>query len=119
MDRIRIVGGNQLNGSIPISGAKNAALPLMIASLLTDETLSLDNVPHLADVEQLTRILGNHGVDYSVNGRREAQERTVALRRLGGEAQEVVALDEAVHRLREESLSPVDREARDRHPKAG
>lgn len=73
MDRIRIVGGNELNGSIPISGAKNAALPLMIASLLTDETLSLENVPHLADVEQLTRILGNHGVDYSVNGRREAQ----------------------------------------------
>ncbi len=73
MDRIRIVGGNELNGSIPISGAKNAALPLMIASLLTDETLSLGNVPHLADVEQLTRILGNHGVDYSVNGRREAQ----------------------------------------------
>ncbi|MEO3386286.1 UDP-N-acetylglucosamine 1-carboxyvinyltransferase [Mesorhizobium sp. CAU 1741] len=73
MDRIRIVGGNQLNGSIPISGAKNAALPLMIASLLTSETLSLENLPHLADVEQLTRILGNHGVDYSVNGRREEQ----------------------------------------------
>jgi len=73
MDRIRIVGGNKLNGRIPISGAKNAALPLMIASLLTDDTLTLDNVPHLADVEQLIRILGNHGVDYSVNGRRERQ----------------------------------------------
>lgn len=73
MDRIRIVGGNQLVGSIPISGAKNAALPLMIASLLTDDTLTLENVPHLADVEQLIRILGNHGVDYSVNGRREKQ----------------------------------------------
>jgi UDP-N-acetylglucosamine 1-carboxyvinyltransferase len=73
MDRIRIVGGNQLNGSIPISGAKNAALPLMIASLLTKDTLTLENVPHLADVEQLTRILGNHGADFSVNGRREAQ----------------------------------------------
>jgi UDP-N-acetylglucosamine 1-carboxyvinyltransferase len=73
MDRIRIVGGNQLNGRIPISGAKNAALPLMIASLLTDDTLTLENVPHLADVEQLIRILGNHGVDYSVNGRRERQ----------------------------------------------
>ena len=78
MDRIRIVGGNELNGSIPISGAKNAALPLMIASLLTDGTLSLDNVPHLADVEQLTRILGNHGVDYSVNGRRETQDSAYA-----------------------------------------
>lgn len=73
MDRIKIVGGNQLVGSIPISGAKNAALPLMIASLLTDDTLTLENVPHLADVEQLIRILGNHGVDYSVNGRREKQ----------------------------------------------
>ncbi len=73
MDRIRIVGGNTLTGTIPISGAKNAALPLMIASLLTDETLTLENVPHLADVEQLIRILGNHGVDYAVNGRRENQ----------------------------------------------
>jgi UDP-N-acetylglucosamine 1-carboxyvinyltransferase len=73
MDRIRLVGGNRLNGRIPISGAKNAALPLMIASLLTDDTLTLENVPHLADVEQLIRILGNHGVDYSVNGRREKQ----------------------------------------------
>lgn len=73
MDRIRITGGNELNGVIPISGAKNAALPLMIASLLTDETLTLENVPHLADVEQLIRILGNHGVDYSVNGRRRSQ----------------------------------------------
>ncbi len=73
MDRIRIIGGNHLNGRIPISGAKNAALPLMIASLLTDDTLTLENVPHLADVEQLIRILGNHGVDYSVNGRRERQ----------------------------------------------
>ncbi|MCO6389294.1 UDP-N-acetylglucosamine 1-carboxyvinyltransferase [Aliihoeflea sp. 40Bstr573] len=74
MDRIRIVGGNELRGTIPISGAKNAALPLMIASLLTDETLMLHNVPHLADVEQLIRILGNHGVDYSVNGRRLSQQ---------------------------------------------
>lgn len=73
MDRIRITGGNKLNGVIPISGAKNAALPLMIASLLTSDTLTLENVPHLADVEQLIRILGNHGVDISVNGRRESQ----------------------------------------------
>ncbi|KQT83151.1 UDP-N-acetylglucosamine 1-carboxyvinyltransferase [Aurantimonas sp. Leaf443] len=74
MDRIRIRGGNELRGTIPISGAKNAALPLMIASLLTDDTLTLENVPHLADVEQLIRILGNHGVDYSVTGKRIGQE---------------------------------------------
>ncbi len=70
MDRIRIVGGRPLNGVIPISGAKNATLPLMIASLLTDGTLILDNVPRLADVAQLQRILGNHGVDVMVNGKR-------------------------------------------------
>lgn len=70
MDRIRIVGGAELNGAIPISGAKNAALPLMIASLLTDETLQLHNVPRLADVAQLLRILGNHGVDHGVAGKR-------------------------------------------------
>ncbi len=70
MDRIRIVGGNELNGEIPISGAKNAALPLMIASLLTDEPLVLNNVPRLADVKQLERILENHGVDIAVHGRR-------------------------------------------------
>jgi UDP-N-acetylglucosamine 1-carboxyvinyltransferase len=71
MDRIRIRGGNVLTGSIPISGAKNAALPLMIASLLTDETLTLENVPRLADVEQLIRILGNHGVDHTVDGKKK------------------------------------------------
>jgi UDP-N-acetylglucosamine 1-carboxyvinyltransferase len=74
MDSIRVKGGNRLDGRIPISGAKNAALPLMIASLLTDDTLTLENVPDLADVQQLIRILGNHGVDHSVNGRREKQQ---------------------------------------------
>src|SRR4051812_27635088 len=70
MDRIRIAGGRKLHGRIPISGAKNATLPLMIASLLTDQTLILDNVPRLADVGLLQRILGNHGVDVMVGGKR-------------------------------------------------
>ena len=73
MDRIRIRGGRALKGEIPISGAKNAALPLMIASLLTDETLVLDNVPQLADVMLLQRILGNHGVDVTVAGKRAGE----------------------------------------------
>ncbi|MBM3551021.1 MAG: UDP-N-acetylglucosamine 1-carboxyvinyltransferase [Alphaproteobacteria bacterium] len=70
MDKIKIVGGSRLNGVIPISGAKNAALPLMIASLLTRETLTLANMPLLADVTLLERILGNHGVDYAIAGKR-------------------------------------------------
>src|SRR5712691_1531658 len=73
MDRIRINGGQRLNGTIPISGAKNATLPLMIASLLTDQTLVLDNVPRLADVGLLQRILGNHGVDILVGGKRPGE----------------------------------------------
>ncbi|MGW9329662.1 UDP-N-acetylglucosamine 1-carboxyvinyltransferase [Bosea sp. NPDC055594] len=73
MDRIRITGGQRLDGVIPISGAKNAALPLMIASLLTDETLTLANVPRLSDVSALSRILSNHGVDRSIAGKRVGQ----------------------------------------------
>jgi UDP-N-acetylglucosamine 1-carboxyvinyltransferase len=74
MDRIRIVGGQRLNGAIPISGAKNATLPLMIASLLTEDTLILENVPRLADVVQLQRILGNHGVDVMIAGKRQGDD---------------------------------------------
>jgi len=73
MDSIRIVGGERLEGTIQISGAKNAALPLMIASLLTPGTLTLRNVPNLADVTQLLRILGNHGVDLAIAGKRSGQ----------------------------------------------
>jgi UDP-N-acetylglucosamine 1-carboxyvinyltransferase len=80
MDRIRLVGGNPLNGDITISGAKNAALPLMIASLLTDEPLVLSNVPRLADVKQLERILENHGVDIAVHGRRRGESEGVGQR---------------------------------------
>ncbi|MEM7399642.1 MAG: UDP-N-acetylglucosamine 1-carboxyvinyltransferase [Pseudomonadota bacterium] len=74
MDRIRIVGGKRLEGTIRISGAKNAALPLMIASLLTNETLTLHGMPRLADVALLSRILGNHGVDVTIAGKRAGQD---------------------------------------------
>jgi UDP-N-acetylglucosamine 1-carboxyvinyltransferase len=70
MDRIRIIGGQRLQGSLPVSGAKNAALPLLIASLLTADRLTLKNVPNLADVALLARILRNHGVDHSIEGKR-------------------------------------------------
>ncbi|MFW6076914.1 MAG: UDP-N-acetylglucosamine 1-carboxyvinyltransferase [Hyphomicrobiales bacterium] len=74
MDRIRIRGGQRLAGDIPISGAKNAALPLMIASLLTEETLRLGNVPRLHDVASLLRILRNHGADTMLKGKRPGQD---------------------------------------------
>jgi len=73
MDRIKITGGERLNGTITVSGAKNATLPLMIASLLSDQTLTLENVPRLADVVMLERLLRHHGVDTACDGRRPGQ----------------------------------------------
>ncbi|MBT6088312.1 MAG: UDP-N-acetylglucosamine 1-carboxyvinyltransferase [Rhodospirillaceae bacterium] len=61
MDAIRIHGGVPLNGEIAISGAKNAALPLMAACLLSDESLVLSNVPVLADIKTMARLLEQHG----------------------------------------------------------
>ncbi|HAY11210.1 MAG TPA: UDP-N-acetylglucosamine 1-carboxyvinyltransferase [Thauera sp.] len=68
MDKIRIKGGRVLNGSIVVGGAKNAALPLMAAALLTDETLTLTNMPNLADIVTLSRLLEQHGVRLHMNG---------------------------------------------------
>jgi UDP-N-acetylglucosamine 1-carboxyvinyltransferase len=62
MDRIAITGGVRLEGVIPISGAKNSAIKLMVASLLTDEPLRLTNMPRLADTRFLGRLLGRLGV---------------------------------------------------------
>jgi len=62
MDKIRIKGGVPLHGVMPIGGAKNAALPLMAASLLTPETLILENAPGLADIATMANLLVQHGV---------------------------------------------------------
>lgn len=67
MDKIRITGGIPLKGIIPISGAKNAALPLMAAALLTDEPLVLSNMPYLADIVTMANLLAQHGVSLGTN----------------------------------------------------
>ena len=61
MDKIKIIGGNRLNGQIYISGAKNAALPLICASLLTDETVTLTNMPMLSDIRSMNALLEQMG----------------------------------------------------------
>src|SRR6266850_6729242 len=66
MDRIRIRGGRRLHGEIQISGAKNAALPLMAAALLTTEPLRLNNVPDLVDIATMTSLLSQLGATISV-----------------------------------------------------
>jgi len=63
MDRIRIRGGRPLSGEVVISGAKNAALPLMAAGLLTEERLVLSNVPRLEDIRTMSTLLAQHGLE--------------------------------------------------------
>jgi UDP-N-acetylglucosamine 1-carboxyvinyltransferase len=62
MDKILIRGGHALHGQIPISGAKNAALPILAAGLLTEEPLLLDNVPELVDIDTMRRLCATHGM---------------------------------------------------------
>ena len=69
MDKLIIQGGVPLSGEIRVSGAKNAALPLMCAALLTDEQLTLSNVPHLRDVSTMLRLLAQMGVEVSLDDR--------------------------------------------------
>ena len=73
MDSIFITGGKPLNGKIPISGAKNAALTLMPCALLTDEVVTLENLPRLADVDNFSHLLNQLGVSTSVAGVRKGE----------------------------------------------
>jgi UDP-N-acetylglucosamine 1-carboxyvinyltransferase len=72
MDRLVIAGGTRLAGSVPVSGAKNAALPILCASLLTSEPLRLANVPQLNDVRTMRTLLAQMGVAHEADGHRLA-----------------------------------------------
>ncbi|GAB3458851.1 UDP-N-acetylglucosamine 1-carboxyvinyltransferase [Massilia terrae] len=70
MDKLQIVGGKRLNGEIPVSGAKNAALPILCAGLLTAGDLALTNVPHLHDVKTMLKLLAQTGLKVEQDGER-------------------------------------------------
>lgn len=91
MDRIRIRGGRPLSGDIPIGGAKNAALPLMAAGLLTEDRLELSNVPALADIETMAALLSQHGIAVEPEGR---------VLRLGGRITDTEAPYDIVRKMR-------------------
>ena len=80
MDKIAVTGGTALHGRIPVSGSKNACLPLMTAALLTDQTLTLTNVPNLADIGTLSSLLASLGA--TVNHDREANRLDLRVARL-------------------------------------
>ena len=94
MDRIKITGGNQLNGEIQIGGAKNAALPLMAASLLTPGRLALENLPGVADIYAMAALLSELGVDVQM----DAEARSVGLD--GGNVTETTAPYDIVRKMR-------------------
>jgi UDP-N-acetylglucosamine 1-carboxyvinyltransferase len=70
MDKIIIRGGNRLSGTVPVSGAKNAALTLLPCSLLTDEPVTLRNLPRLADIDGFQHLLNQFGISTSIAGAR-------------------------------------------------
>src|SRR5690606_8000288 len=70
MDKLRITGGRRLHGEISVSGAKNAALPILCASLLTADTIALDNVPELKDISTMLALLRQMGVSGQRQGHR-------------------------------------------------
>src|ERR1051325_1535987 len=67
MDKLLIEGGVPLAGEVTVSGAKNAALPILAAALLTEEPLALSNIPHLRDVTTMLNLLAQMGVAVSVD----------------------------------------------------
>ncbi len=82
MDKFVIRGGNELRGSIKISGAKNAALPCMAAALLTDEPVILENVPQVRDIETTRRLLAAMGADVELGYGRAQHRTTISCRNL-------------------------------------
>jgi UDP-N-acetylglucosamine 1-carboxyvinyltransferase len=70
MDKLQIVGGKRLQGEIPVSGAKNAALPILCAGLLTAGDVALSNVPHLHDVKTMLKLLAQTGLSVEQDGER-------------------------------------------------
>jgi len=99
MDRIIIRGGNTLKGAIPISGAKNAALTLMPCALLSDEPLTLRNLPRLADVDSFGHLLNQLGVATAIEGAR-AQEFGRVMTMRGGRLTSTTAPYDIVRRMR-------------------
>ncbi len=106
MDVIKVKGGRPLHGKIRISGSKNSALPIMAASMLTDDTVILSNVPNLSDIITMNQLLMNHGVELSIDGSNISQDkmgRTILLN--GSNIKDYTAPYEIVKKMRASFLA--------------
>ena len=82
MDKLIITGGQRLDGDIRISGAKNAALPILAATLLADEPVTVGNLPHLQDVTTLIELLGRMGVHVVIDDRMNVEVNATTIKEL-------------------------------------
>lgn len=100
MEKLLIKGGNALNGTVPISGAKNSALKLMCASLLSPEPLTLTNLPRLADITTLTDLLNHMGVTVTMAGGRGGKIQGRSLTFDAGQINDTIAPYDFVRKMR-------------------
>ncbi|UTW59403.1 UDP-N-acetylglucosamine 1-carboxyvinyltransferase [Kordiimonas sp. SCSIO 12603] len=100
MEKLVIRGGKKLEGTIPISGAKNAALPLMCTPLLTDEPVTLTNLPRLADISTLSDLLNHLGVTITIEGGKGGKIRGRSLTFSAGNIADTVAPYDMVRKMR-------------------
>ena len=80
MYKVSIQGGRRLKGAIQISGAKNAALPLMAASLLTESDIKLSNIPEVVDIATMQSLLTIHGASFELMNGKTSKKRTLLIR---------------------------------------
>lgn len=82
MDKLVISGGNQLSGTIRISGAKNAALPILAAALLADEPVTVGNLPHLHDITTMIELMGRMGVELIIDEKMSVEVNAMTIKEL-------------------------------------
>ena len=83
MDKLQIHGGKPLEGEVRISGAKNAALPILAATLLSDTPVTVGNVPHLRDVTTMIELLGRMGVSVTIEDKMRVAVDASTIREIG------------------------------------
>jgi len=82
MDKLQISGGKPLNGEVRISGAKNSALPILAATLLADEPVTVGNLPHLHDITTMIELLGRMGVELMIDEKMSVEANATTIKHL-------------------------------------
>ena len=103
MYKVSIQGGRRLKGEIQISGAKNSALPLMAASLLTESSVKLSNIPEVADITTMKSLLALHGASLNIINGKKSAKRTLSIQ--AGKITNTIAPYDLVRKMRASVLA--------------